>query len=225
MRLSPVCSARATALRGQRRTADPIPDRLRVPTWLTIRLPAAIVNRDRGSWGAATTNRRSQICTICVASSNWFRGRSRITGRDGPKSEARAAPIVMTRLFRCALPSADRAGRCRTGESRAGWEPATRTRTCRVDYFPTLQPTRITPCNGSSAVGRPGGSGSGRVASGAGPQSRSNRYETVVKVIVTPLAATLNYSVAPVVWPPAMRPNHRFCLFERVPARCAHSSS
>jgi hypothetical protein len=48
MRLSPMCSARATALRGQRRTADPIPDWLRVPTWLTFH-PAGAIVKTRGS--------------------------------------------------------------------------------------------------------------------------------------------------------------------------------
>jgi hypothetical protein len=43
MRLSPVCSARANALRGQRRTADPIPDWLRVSTYLTVHPAGAIV--------------------------------------------------------------------------------------------------------------------------------------------------------------------------------------
>jgi hypothetical protein len=52
MRLSPVCSARATALRGQRRTADPIPDWLRVPSWLTFHPAGAIVrpNSRVGHW-------------------------------------------------------------------------------------------------------------------------------------------------------------------------------
>src|ERR1700757_617857 len=48
MRLSPVCSARANALRGQRRTADLIPDWLRVSTSLTFHPAGAIVNT-RGS--------------------------------------------------------------------------------------------------------------------------------------------------------------------------------
>jgi hypothetical protein len=48
MRLSPVCSARANALRGQRRTADPIPDWLRVSTWLTFHRAGAIV-KTRGA--------------------------------------------------------------------------------------------------------------------------------------------------------------------------------
>jgi hypothetical protein len=43
IRLSPVCSARANALRGQRRTADPIPNGLRVSTQLTLHPAAAIV--------------------------------------------------------------------------------------------------------------------------------------------------------------------------------------
>jgi hypothetical protein len=43
MRLSPVCSARANALRGQRRTADLIPDWLRVSTQLTFHRAGAIV--------------------------------------------------------------------------------------------------------------------------------------------------------------------------------------
>jgi len=43
MRLSLICSARATALRGQRRTADHIPDWLRVPTNLTFHPAGAIV--------------------------------------------------------------------------------------------------------------------------------------------------------------------------------------
>jgi hypothetical protein len=51
MRLSPVCSARANALRGQRRTADPIPDWLRVSTQLTLH-PAGAIVKTGGSWGA-----------------------------------------------------------------------------------------------------------------------------------------------------------------------------
>jgi len=43
IRLSPVCSARANALRGQRRTADPIPNGLRVSTQLTLHPAGAIV--------------------------------------------------------------------------------------------------------------------------------------------------------------------------------------
>jgi hypothetical protein len=43
MRLSPICSARANALRGQRRTADLIPDWLRVSTRLTFHRAGAIV--------------------------------------------------------------------------------------------------------------------------------------------------------------------------------------
>jgi hypothetical protein len=43
VRLSPVCSARANALRGQRRTADLIPDWLRVSTQLTFHRAGAIV--------------------------------------------------------------------------------------------------------------------------------------------------------------------------------------
>jgi hypothetical protein len=43
MRLSPICSARANALRGQRRTADLIPDWLRVSTQLTFHRAGAIV--------------------------------------------------------------------------------------------------------------------------------------------------------------------------------------
>jgi len=50
LRLSPVCSARAKALRGQRRTADLIPDWLRVSTWLTFH-PAAAIVKAPGSLG------------------------------------------------------------------------------------------------------------------------------------------------------------------------------
>ena len=75
MRLSPVCSARANALRGQQRTADLIPDWLRVSTQLTFHLAGAIVKAPRGSncqvlWigplSAATTNvdRRSAVLGV-----------------------------------------------------------------------------------------------------------------------------------------------------------------
>ena len=43
MRLTPKCPAGANALRGQRRTADPIPDWLRVSTQLTFHRAGAIV--------------------------------------------------------------------------------------------------------------------------------------------------------------------------------------
>ena len=57
MRLSPVCSARATALQGQRRTADPVPDWLRVPTWMTFHPARAIVK----SWDREWLNRSPGI--------------------------------------------------------------------------------------------------------------------------------------------------------------------
>ena len=67
MRLSPVCSARVTALRGQRRTADPIPDWLRVPTRLTFH-PAGEIVKPSGPdlAGGSTINHRSRWRTSTV---------------------------------------------------------------------------------------------------------------------------------------------------------------
>src|ERR1700730_358348 len=106
---------------------------------------------------------------------NWCRLRS--TSAPGssraavrmPKSAASAAPIFMRELLRWALPSADRAAGAEQASRLHGGEHATQARTRRLNCFPTVQPTRVTPCSDSSAVGlgRPGDSGSGQVASGS----------------------------------------------------------
>ena len=69
MRLSPVCSARANTLRGQRRTADPIPDWLRVPTWLTFHRAGATVNTCGSDLGVPLqrTVDGSGVCQPCDA--------------------------------------------------------------------------------------------------------------------------------------------------------------
>jgi hypothetical protein len=61
MRLSPVCSARANSLRGQQRTADPIPDWLRVPTWLTFHRAGAIVKTGGSDLGVSPTSNAQGI--------------------------------------------------------------------------------------------------------------------------------------------------------------------
>jgi hypothetical protein len=71
MRLSPVRSARANALRGQRRTADPIPDWLRVPTRLTFHPRGAIVKTggsDLGVSPARNAQRVDERLAVCAPS-------------------------------------------------------------------------------------------------------------------------------------------------------------
>jgi hypothetical protein len=61
MRLSPVCSARANALRGQQRTADPILDWLRVPTWLTLHAAGAIVKPGGSDLGVSPARNAQRV--------------------------------------------------------------------------------------------------------------------------------------------------------------------
>ena len=68
MRLSPVCSARANALRGQRRTADPIPDWLRVSTRLTFH-PAGAIVKSCGSDLAG--HNEGSMTAACQPASTW----------------------------------------------------------------------------------------------------------------------------------------------------------
>src|ERR1700685_2130362 len=68
LRLSPVCSARASALRGQQRTAEPIPNWLRVSTQLTLHPAGTIVKTCRSE--------------ICILGSRWVDSQSK-TNRQG----------------------------------------------------------------------------------------------------------------------------------------------